>query len=151
MELTGAILQLSISHPANYSAYRYFTLPRPLIETLGLVGLAVFRDAIISAGLEQRLSDTPGVTIFAFNNTDSISVEEHTITGTFAYTPELFNRKSFTSDAGTALEITAADGDLFVNGVRIIKGNIIIKNGVVHQLEGVIIHLVSSNAVLTIL
>ena len=88
----------------------------------------------------SKLSDTPGVTIFAFesNSSDAISVAEHTITNEVTYTQDLLDYKTFTVDSGTTLTITMVDGFTFVNGVRIIKSDIIIKNGVVHQLERVI-------------
>lgn len=120
--------------------FRYFTLPQLVIPTLEHLGLTTFRDAIAREGLVSKLSDTPGVTIFAFksNSSDAILVAEHTITNQVAYTQELLDYKTFTADSGTTLTITMVGGFTFVNGVRIIKSDIIIKNGVVHQLERVI-------------
>jgi uncharacterized surface protein with fasciclin (FAS1) repeats len=119
-----------------------FALPEPLFESLHAVGLTGFCDAINTAGLGNKLSETPGVTIFAFesasSDTAATTVAEHTISTGFEFTPDLLNKRSFRSDAGTKLEITRQGSTTFVNGVRIIRSDIVIKNGVVHQLERVL-------------
>jgi uncharacterized surface protein with fasciclin (FAS1) repeats len=38
---------------------------------------------------------------------------------------------------GATLAVTQTGNDLFVNGVKIIKSNVIAKNGVVHYMEKV--------------
>jgi len=119
-----------------YGIDRYFSLPQPLIPSLSAVGLTAFRDAIVAQGLEAQLSGSPGVTIFAFKASDAIVVREYTITGTFAYSADLLDRKTFTADSGAALTITSVNGKTLVNGVPIIRSDIIIKNGVVHELQG---------------
>ena len=138
MESTGTRLSHFYCGQQMLTPFRYFTLPQPLMATLGTVGLTAFRDAITAEGLETQLAETAGVTIFAFKTSDAIVVREHTITGTFAYTEDLLNIKTFTADSGATLTITSVNGQTLVNGVPIIRSDIIIKNGVVHELQGVI-------------
>jgi uncharacterized surface protein with fasciclin (FAS1) repeats len=117
-------------------------MPNPFISTLTSLDLTTFRDAVVAAGLEEKLNDTPAMTIFTFAN-DAISsdetfnVNEHTITNLLGYSPELVDTGPFTSDAGTKITVTFSGGSIFVNGIRIVKTDIIMKNGVVHQLEKV--------------
>lgn len=111
-----------------------------MYDTLDKLGFKVFRDAITKAGLKEKLSETPQEVIFVFAD-DTVhgkfDVKAHTITGFPGYLPELVDGGSFTSDAGTTLTIKFKDGDVYVNDVRIVKSDITIKNGVMHQLEGV--------------
>ena len=123
--------------------YRYFTLPRPLPETLTGAGLTAFRDAADAAGLTAALADTPAVTIFApqnaaFAGAAKIDVREYTISGKLELSPDLFSFTPFTSDAGTEIRITFQNGALYFNGVKIIRTDIITKNGVVHVLESAV-------------
>ncbi|KAF8244321.1 FAS1 domain-containing protein [Wilcoxina mikolae CBS 423.85] len=118
----------------------FFGMPSPLTSTLTSLGLTTFRDGIIATGLEEKLNDTPAMTIFAFANDaidgdDTFNVNEHTITSLLGYSPELVDTGPFTSDAGTKITVKFSGGSVFVNGIRIIKSDITMKNGVVHQLE----------------
>jgi len=122
-----------------YGVNSFFTLPSPLDDTLDTLGFKVFQDAVDSEGLKEKLSETPAMVIFAFADHTvhgKFEVKEHTISGFLGYTPELIDGGQFTSDAGTTLTVKFKDGDVFVNGIRIVKSDIIIKNGVIHQLEG---------------
>jgi len=121
-----------------YGVKSFFSLPAPLYDTLNTLGFKVFRGAIDKEGLKEKLSETPAMVIFAFADDKvdgKFEVKEHTISGFLGYTPELVDGGQFTSDAGTSLTVTFKDGDVFVNDVRIVKSDIIIKNGVIHQLE----------------
>ncbi|KAI5846654.1 FAS1 domain-containing protein [Tricharina praecox] len=123
-----------------YGVTNFPTLPRPLPETLQTLGLDTFHAAITAAGREDKLDNTPGVTIFAPANSslhgdDTIDVDAHTISDGFFFLPELFDQSPHRSDAGTTLTMTFSEGSFYVNGVRIIKSDISIKNGVVHVIE----------------
>ena len=110
-----------------------------MIETLTTVGLTQFRDEIISEGLDKELSKRAGITVFAPTNGSwegDISVKKHVVSQ-FLYTQELLDQSPHTSDAGTEIKITQKDGIYYVNGVRIVQHDIVIKNGVVHEIEKV--------------
>jgi uncharacterized surface protein with fasciclin (FAS1) repeats len=114
------------------------------MESLSAVGLDTFRDEIIASGLEHKLSKTPGVTIFAPSNstkdyTGDIDISSHTITNGFlGFLPELFDQTGLETDSGLPIEVTLEDGIFYVNGIRIIRANIIVKNGVVYEIEKVV-------------
>lgn len=117
---------------------RFPTLPSPLSAALTTAGLTKFRSAVKAAGLVKSLSDTPRVTIFAPQNSGirpGFKVLQHTITGDLHLSPDLFSNQPFTSDAGTQITVTFNNGALYANGIKIIRTDLITKNGVVHVLE----------------
>lgn len=119
---------------------RFFDLPLPLIDSLSVFGFNTFIDAITSSGLEQKLSDSPAITIFAFpnsRNTSSVNLNEYTVTGYLGFSPVFEDQGKLLSDAGTTLEFSFSHGSYFVNGIRIIRTDVILKNGVLHLLEKV--------------
>ncbi|KAA8912301.1 hypothetical protein FN846DRAFT_933461 [Sphaerosporella brunnea] len=124
-----------------YGVTSYFTLPKPLFESLTTVGLTEFRDAIVAQGFKKKLSETPGVTIFAPRHCpDKIDISSHVITNGFlGFLPELYDQSArqnpIKTDSGIPIRVTLKDGVFYVNGVRIIRSNIIVQNGVVYEIE----------------
>ncbi|KAF8544162.1 hypothetical protein BDD12DRAFT_801508 [Trichophaea hybrida] len=121
-----------------YGVNRFFDLPLPLIDSLSILGLTTFIDAITAGRLTQKLSDTTAMTIFAFQNfptTPSVNINEYTITGFLGFSPGFTEEGSLVSDAGTKLKFSFYHGSYFVNGIRIIRTDMTIKNGVLHLLE----------------
>jgi hypothetical protein len=105
-----------------------------LSETLREVGAAGFLAAIIGENLKVKLDDTPVITVFAplrelgSNHT----AEGQVIYNFIGYTPDLVPGQNY-----GGITITKEHGQLFANGARIVKGNVPIKNGVVHFVDKV--------------
>lgn len=93
----------------------------------------------------ESLSDKPKITLFVPQNSGmpsdvSVSVINHHIaTDTLAYTPDLVlsDGKTITSAASDALKITSNDDEIHINDARIVRGNIILRNGVLHVVDKV--------------
>ncbi|KAF8252054.1 hypothetical protein K440DRAFT_636236 [Wilcoxina mikolae CBS 423.85] len=123
-----------------YGVNEFVALPRPLLESLSLLGFTTFIDVITSSGVKQQLSQTPAMTIFTFANPSNatsvnININEYTITGYLGTSPELVGQMSLQNDAGATLHFKYHGGFLYVNGCRVVRSDILIKNGVLHQLE----------------
>jgi uncharacterized surface protein with fasciclin (FAS1) repeats len=110
------------------------------MDSLSAVGLDNFRNEVITSGLEETLSETPGVTIFAPSNFTSgnFNISTHVITNGFlGFLPELFHTTGLRTDSGLPIRVTLEDGIFYINGVRITRADIIVKNGVVYEIEQV--------------
>jgi hypothetical protein len=110
------------------------------MDSLSAVGLDDFRNEIIASGLEETLSETPGVTIFAPSNFTSgaFNISTHVITNGFlGFLPQLFDTTGLRTDSGLPISLTFEDGMFYINGIRIIRADIIVKNGVVYEIEQV--------------
>jgi len=111
-----------------------FTLPGLLSETLGKVGAAGFLAAIIKENLKLKLDIAPRITVFAplSKPGSDHTVEGQVIYNFLGYTPDLVPGQNY-----GGITITKERGQLFANGARIVKGNVPIKNGVVHFVDKV--------------
>jgi hypothetical protein len=144
----------------------WFTLPERFSSSLEKLSANLFLSQVRANGLFDELENKASTTVFvpidsAFgignsngtNNGDgSANVVNNIIGGTsltrcaceklvidnwVGYTPQLKSGETYVSKAGTELRITIKDGDYFVNDVRIVRPNVITKNGVVHLIENV--------------
>ncbi|KAF8541776.1 hypothetical protein BDD12DRAFT_877933 [Trichophaea hybrida] len=110
----------------------WFILPGLLSETLQAAGAASFLAAIIKENLKSKLDSTPRITVFAplSKMGSNHSVEGQVIYNFLGYTPDFVPGQTY-----GGITITKERGQLFANGARIIKGNVPIKNGVVHFVD----------------
>jgi len=106
-----------------------------------------------SAGLEETLASGESLTIFAPTNAafrkldnyilDFLSEDIEALTKVLTYHVVAGNAyldaTSYTSLEGGALNITSAEDELQVNGIHIEKENLLAGNGVVHQIDEVLI------------
>ena len=102
-----------------------------------------FYNSVVSCGKLSLFSETCGVTIFApidaYNNCnyDKINPIAYIVDAVY-FSPELWPGTNITTISEDTINITwAPDGDRLVNGRRLVKANIPIKNGVIHFIDGV--------------
>lgn len=103
-----------------------------LIETLDSTGdITIFapsNDAFIAAGSRlTELSTFQLISIFNY----------HVINGTTAYSSSLVNG-SVETLGGAPINITVADGAIFVNEARVINADILTSGGVIHIIDSVL-------------
>lgn len=143
----------------------WFTLPERFSSSLQKLSATLFLSQVRANGLFNDLENKASMTVFVpldsafgtgnnvtnngdgsanvIDNTSDVTsltrcaCEKHIIENWVGYTPQLKSGQSYVSRAGTELRITIKDGDYFVNDVRIVRPNVITKNGVVHLIENV--------------
>ncbi|KAI5785836.1 hypothetical protein EDC01DRAFT_617958 [Geopyxis carbonaria] len=124
----------------------FFTLPRLLSIVLAKTHGRVWSAALDAAGLLDDAQTRQGVTVFAVAdaNADAKKLERRAVLARMlvpqlAYSPELQDGTCLpTLDPESQLLVRREEGgDTSVNGVKIVKSNVIAKNGVVHYLEAV--------------
>ncbi|KAI5814959.1 hypothetical protein BZA77DRAFT_317222 [Pyronema omphalodes] len=124
-------------------AENFLTVPKTFSASLEALNATRFLSLVRQNGLFNDLENTPYMTVFvpidtAFSAGSSPSVcacEKMTIDSWVGYTPQLVDGQSYVSRAGSELKIAIKDGDYYVNGVRVVRPNVITKNGVVHLIE----------------
>ena len=62
----------------------------------------------------------------------------HIIPNLLGYTPDFILGTEYITSTGGLLIVTNQGGDCFANGVKIIRPNVIMTNGVVHSIDAVI-------------
>lgn len=111
----------------------------------------IFYHTICKYKQKPKFYTAAGVTIFApidppsKENTANFkaqfsgdNLETYIISDFLGYTQELYPGDTYISDAGTDIAITSGPtGEKLVNGRRIVKGDVITTNGVIHFIEGV--------------
>ncbi|KAK3294420.1 FAS1 domain-containing protein [Chaetomium fimeti] len=126
-----------------------FTLPRPLSETLPFLGLDDALAALQETGLLSNFDNRASITFLAPDDSvfpDGISGEElaqvlrgHLLQGPPAYTPLLVDGATYTTLAGTTVTVTVEGPDFFIGGARILAGDAVIKNGVIHTIDKLVV------------
>ncbi|RYP63896.1 hypothetical protein DL771_009071 [Monosporascus sp. 5C6A] len=123
------------------------TLPRNLSYTLPFLGTGRFGAALQTAGLLPDLDNRAIITVLApndaaFENADSSTDEqltqmlrEHVVVGFPAYTPLLQDGQTYRTLGGGEVTVSMRGGEAYINGARILAGDAIIQNGVVHTID----------------
>lgn len=124
-----------------------FTLPHLLSATLPFLGNDKVLAALQSTGLLNELDNIRGITFLAPddraipaglpNEVLADVLRQHTLLGPPIFTSDLQNGATYQTLAGTTVTVTVQCGDVFINGARILAGDAIIKNGVVHTVDKV--------------
>ncbi|KAF9632049.1 hypothetical protein BFW01_g2911 [Lasiodiplodia theobromae] len=131
------------------------TLPPNVSSTAVATNLTALVGALTNASLVGAVDTTPDVTIFAPANdafaaigsvldgtsSDDLSnlLSYHVVNGTVAYSSDLQGNQTVTALNGGDLTIRVLDdGDVFVNGARVIIPDILVANGVVHVIDNVL-------------
>jgi uncharacterized surface protein with fasciclin (FAS1) repeats len=134
---------------------RFLVLPESPSDTLTTANLTSLRGALNDTNLIEAVDTTPDVTIFAPSNQAfqdigsalaNLSVEDisniltyHVINGTIGYSSGLENGTTLTTLNGQNLTITVGDeGRIFVNSARVTVADVIVANGIVHVIDGVL-------------
>jgi len=131
------------------------SIPPNLTVALTEGNLTSLAGAATKANLVQPLEDLKEVTIFAPSNeafakiadvAAGLSVEQltavlgfHVIPGAVVYSSDITDGAKVKTLQGQELTITLRDGGVFVNGAKVVKPDVLVKNGVVHVIDGVLI------------
>ena len=127
-------------------SYSLPTLPQDLSTTLRGTGGTEFEKFLSNSNQLGTLSNSPGVTIFALNDTTMASVRnnftnatlgQHIILGFPGYSPSFNLEIPYNTAAGYEIVVKKNGTNYFVNGVKIVRPDVITKNGVVHYVERV--------------
>lgn len=126
---------------------KYFTVPQLLSASAEALGLTTFNTLAASSNLASELDSTPSITVFIPSNEAfaAANLSQPTaatigllrglvVRGFVGYLPLLNDGARLVTESGSTLTITRQGTDVFVNGVRIVKPNIILRNGVAHVL-----------------
>lgn len=110
-----------------------------------------FYSTVVSSGKLDLFENTPAVTIFApidagKNATapgyaaDNANPEAYIITGSLYYSPMLQRDTPISTKSGGSIKVTFTDkGEKLINCRRIVKADVVTKNGLVHFIDGVCI------------
>jgi hypothetical protein len=121
---------------------RFFHYPQYLEQTLAATTGKKFEAALNDTRMLEDLSAKPGVTIFAvqdsgFTGTPDEQLLKRHVHENLAYSPELSDGLCLDTQGGSILTVTHKGKDKFVNGAKIVRSNVITRNGVIHYLEKV--------------
>merc|ERR1712230_162870 len=88
---------------------------------------------------ETALNSSTGAA-FTANNTDVISAlfSYHVLNGTVGYSSMLTNGSTLTTMDGIPVTITIQDSEIFVNSARVVTQDVLVANGVMHVIDGVL-------------
>jgi len=131
---------------------RYFTKPTLLSSTLPLIEETCNVEDALLPGLAV-LDYTPSITVFVPSDSALLSgiqcnetlpeedalkvLDAHTLKGVVAYSPLLVDGAFFRAAGGEEINISVSNGTKYANGAKIIREDIVIKNGVVHVVDRV--------------
>ncbi|KAL2195196.1 FAS1 domain-containing protein [Corynascus similis CBS 632.67] len=129
------------------------TIPKSLTNTLIAGGLTAAVGALRRASIEDTLNEASDVTIFAPTNdafnaigslVNSMTLEQltsvlnyHVVRGKVLYSELLTGGSELTSQ-GASVNFRVQNGALFVNSAKVVISDILVGNGVVHVVDGVL-------------
>jgi uncharacterized surface protein with fasciclin (FAS1) repeats len=129
------------------------TLPDPISETALDLGLFAAVGALQAGNLVETVNDTPNITAFIptnqafeavgslFANTSLQTLQDvlkyHVIPDAVLFSPNISNSSVSTLE-GNNLNLTVINSTVFVNSARVVIPNVIVANGVVHVIDGVL-------------
>ncbi|KAK4161321.1 FAS1 domain-containing protein [Cladorrhinum sp. PSN259] len=129
-----------------------FTVPAPLSESLKVSSLSTgtFLSALNKTGLLSDVDNRAGITVLAPTDAALASantlpdaeltkvLQRHVLVNVTAYTPQLREGSTFVSLAGEKVTVTFKDGAYYLNDAKIVNGDVIIKNGVLHSIDKIL-------------
>ncbi|KAI0884035.1 FAS1 domain-containing protein [Annulohypoxylon maeteangense] len=129
------------------------SIPQNVSDTLSNSNLTAAEGAIQTANLTDSIIGTQNVTIFAPNNdafaaigsiTGNLSADDlkdvigyHVLNGSVNYSTNLRNSTANAIN-GKKLTITVENGTIYVNSAKVTVPDILLANGVVHVIDGVL-------------
>jgi len=130
------------------------TIPANVSTTALAANLTALVGAVRQAGLEETLNTAQDLTIFAPTNeafanignlVSGLTVEQltgilgyHVIQGAVVYSKDVPNGASVKSFQGSELNFRVEDGTVWVNSAKVIAADVLVANGVVHVIDGVL-------------
>lgn len=132
---------------------RVLTIPKNLTDTAIAANLSAVVGAFTKADLGKDVVEEKNITVFAPNNaafadigsvvgnlsSDDLEsiLKYHVVNGTVGYSSTLKNGTLRTSE-GEDIKIAIHDGDVFVNEAKVVIPDVLIANGVLHVVDGVL-------------
>ena len=122
----------------------FFTLFGELGSSLQQTNGTAFAKALSRSGTLDSLSETPRITLFVpldsalqGQTLDAASLKRYVLLNTLATFASL-KAGFYTTSSGDSVNVTSnADGSFSVNNAPIVRSNVMIKNGVIHYIDGV--------------
>ncbi|KAK0647117.1 FAS1 domain-containing protein [Cercophora newfieldiana] len=128
------------------------SIPPNLTVALTQGNLTSLAGAATKANLVQAVSDIQELTLFAPNNeafaavadvAAGLTIEQltavlgyHVISGSVVYSSDITNGTQAKTLQGSDVKLTIKDGSVFVNQAKVVKPDVLVKNGVVHVIDG---------------
>jgi len=121
------------------------TLPESLDSTLQKTNGSVFRNSLLQESLLDTISNTSKITVFVPGDTvlnggilNSSVLQQHILPNALGYTPDMYDGKTYPTQNGTTVTISIKGTDYYVNNAKIVRADVITKNGVVHFIDALI-------------
>ncbi|KAL8296670.1 hypothetical protein RB597_005987 [Gaeumannomyces tritici] len=131
------------------------SIPPNLTTAITQAKLGSLATAATKANLVTPLSDARELTLFAPNDeafaavadvAASLTIEHlagvlgyHVVNGSAVYSSAVANGTMAKTAQGSDVTLTVRDGSVFVNQAKVVKADVLVKNGVVHVIDGVLI------------
>jgi uncharacterized surface protein with fasciclin (FAS1) repeats len=159
--ITHSFSSLTNTHPQDLSFTggvlhiidTVLTIPESDAATAAAANLTALAGALTQANLVSTVDSLHDVTIFAPSNAAFQAIgsavgtlstaqlaqilEYHVINGTVGYSSSLTNSTLMTVSGGS-VTITIENGTVYVNSARVIVPDVLVANGVVHVIDGVL-------------
>jgi uncharacterized surface protein with fasciclin (FAS1) repeats len=129
------------------------TLPRSAIITAQAAGLTKLVENLNAAGLAKTIEDSKDITIFAPSNAAfdatstvisgpstknmSTALTYHVVKGV-QYSNALRDGQSLSTTQGGRLKVEIRGGSVYINNARVVKTDILTKNGVIHVIDSIL-------------
>lgn len=158
--ISGLLTTSSVTNTTNFTGgiihvvNRFLTLPQNISATAVALNLTSAVGALTNLSLVNTVDNTRDLTCFIPNNAAfqriggnlaNLSMAEltsilsyHVVPGVVGYSTDLTNGTSLTTLNGTNVTITLEGGNVYVDSARVIRPNVLVRNGVVHVIDRVL-------------
>ncbi|KAK5207137.1 hypothetical protein LTR20_006215 [Exophiala xenobiotica] len=132
----------------------FLVMPENLTNTAVQLNLRSAVGALTTANLADTLDTMMDTTFFVPDNAAFQAIgsalatstpqdlarilQYHVVNGTVGYSSMLTNGTTLTTMDGIPVTITIDDGDIFVNSARVVTQDVLVANGVMHVIDGVL-------------
>ncbi|CUS10353.1 unnamed protein product [Tuber aestivum] len=128
-------------------------LPANVSTTAISSNLTAVAGALVTSNLAHTVNALSGITIFAPSNgafqaignlvgrlspEELASILNYHVVPVRAFTVDLTNNQKLETAQGGEITVRTSNGDVYVNGAKVITTNIITNNGVIHIIDGVL-------------
>ncbi|KAK3348704.1 hypothetical protein B0T25DRAFT_581806 [Lasiosphaeria hispida] len=121
------------------------TLPEPFDVTLRKTEGTGFLDALKRLALLEGINSTSKITAFvpidpAFTGKEvgASALQRHILPDFLGYTPNLIDGQTHRAQDGSQVTVSYKQGAYYANNAKIVKANVITKNGVIHYVDTLI-------------
>ncbi|MCJ1282041.1 hypothetical protein MMC26_001364 [Xylographa opegraphella] len=130
------------------------TVPQTIAATAEAAGLSAIAGALTDTKLVDAVDNMMDVTVFVPNNAAfqaigsavgnlsmaqlSSILEYHVINGTVAYSTDLMSGMMIKTMNGNNVTVSMMNGSYFVNSAKVVTPDVLVANGVVHVIDGVL-------------